>query len=149
TPDFKLAMVDFGLMGRLDKETRHYLAEILYGFVARDYDRIARIHFEAGYVPPHHSREEFALAMRSIGEPIFGKTAENMSMGAILGQLFAITESFDMHTQPHLLLLQKNMVMVEGVCRMLDPNENIWEIAKPLLENWIKKEKGMKSKAFG
>ena len=113
-------------MGRLGAKERRFLAEILHGLITRDYRRTAAIHFEAGYVPPHHSVEVFAQAMRAIGEPIHGRTAEEISMADLLGQLFAYTEVFDMETRPELLLLQKTMVVVEGVARSLDPALNMW-----------------------
>ena len=130
--------VDFGIMGRLDKNNRKYLAEILYGFITRDYKRVAEIHFLAGLVSKDVSRDEFAQALRSIGEPIFGQSVKNISGGKLLGQLFEITEKFNMSTQIQLLLLQKTMVVVEGVARNLDPNTNIWEVSKPVIEDWLK-----------
>jgi len=130
--------VDFGIMGRLDKNNRKYLAEILYGFITRDYKRVAEIHFLAGLVSKDVSKDEFAQALRSIGEPIFGQSVKNISGGKLLGQLFEITEKFNMSTQIQLLLLQKTMVVVEGVARNLDPNTNIWEVSKPVIEDWLK-----------
>ena len=130
--------VDFGIMGRLDKNNRKYLAEILYGFIKRDYKKVAEVHFLAGLVSKNVSKEEFAQALRSIGEPIFGQSAKNISGSKLLSQLFEITEKFNMHTQIQLLLLQKTMVVVEGVSRKLDPDTNIWNISKPILENWLK-----------
>ena len=128
----RVVAVDFGIMGRLGAKERRFLAEILHGLITRDYRRSARIHFEAGYVPPHHSVEVFAQAMRAIGEPIHGRTAAEISMADLLGQLFAYTEVFDMETRPELLLLQKTMVVVEGVARSLDPELNIWSAAEPV-----------------
>ena len=130
--------VDFGIMGRLDKNNRKYLAEILYGFITRDYKRVAEIHFLAGLVSKDVSKDEFAQALRSIGEPIFGQSVKNISGGKLLGQLFEITEKFNMSTQIQLLLLQKTMVVVEGVARNLDPNTNIWDVSKPVIEDWLK-----------
>ena len=118
--------VDFGIVGRLGPGERRFLAEILHGLITRDYLRTAQVHFDAGYVPPHHSVEVFAQAMRAIGEPIHGRTAEEISMADLLGQLFAYTEVFDMETRPELILLQKTMVVVEGVARGLDPSLNMW-----------------------
>ena len=129
--------VDFGIMGRLGPKERRFLAEILHSLITRDYRRAATIHFEAGYVPPHHSVEVFAQAMRAIGEPIHGRTANQISMADLLGQLFAYTEVFDMETRPELLLLQKTMVVVEGVARSLDPELNIWSAAEPIAKEWI------------
>ncbi len=133
--------VDFGIMGRLDKNNKKYLAEILFGFIQRDYIKVAEVHFQAGLVPRETSKEEFAQALRSVGEPIFGQTIKDISGGNLLAQLFEITEKFNMATQPQLLLLQKTMVVVEGVARKLYPETNIWEVSKPVLEGWIKKTK--------
>jgi len=133
--------VDFGIMGRLNKNNRKYLAEIIYGFIKRDYKKVAEIHFIAGLVPKEVSKDEFAQALRSIGEPIFGQSAKNISGGKLLSQLFETTEKFNMQTQIQLLLLQKTMVVVEGVARKLDPNTNIWEVSKPILENWLRETK--------
>ena len=137
--------VDFGIMGRLDKHNRKFLAEILYGFIKRDYIKVAEVNFQAGLVPQDASKEEFAQALRSVGEPIFGQTIKDISGGNLLSQLFEITEKFNMPTQPSLLLLQKTMVVVEGVARKLYPETNIWEISKPVLEDWLKNLKGPKS----
>ncbi len=133
--------VDFGIMGRLDKNNRKFLAEILYGFIQRDYVKVAEVHFQAGLVPQDASKEEFAQALRSVGEPIFGQSIKDISGGNLLAQLFEITEKFNMATQPPLLLLQKTMVVVEGVARKLYPDTNIWEVSKPVLENWLKRIK--------
>ena len=138
--------VDFGIMGRLDKNNRKYLADILYGFIQRDYEKVAEVHFKAGLVPLDESKESFSQALRSIGEPIFGQSIKNISAGKLLAQLFEITEKFNMTTQPQLLLLQKNMVVVEGVARSLDDNANIWEISKPILEGWLTKQISPKNK---
>ena len=137
--------VDFGIMGRLDENNRRYLAEILFGFIQRDYIKVAEVHFEAGLVPVGASKEEFAQALRSVGEPIFGQTMKDISGGNLLAQLFEITEKFNMPTQTPLLLLQKTMVVVEGVARKLYPNTNIWEVSRPILEDWIKNLKGPKA----
>ncbi len=138
TKDGIIIPVDFGIMGRLDKNNRKYLAEILYGFIKRDYKKVAEVHFFAGLISKNVSKDEFAQALRSIGEPIFGQSVKNISGSKLLSQLFEITEKFNMHTQIQLLLLQKTMVVVEGVARKLDPDANIWEISKPILENWLK-----------
>ena len=137
TKDGNIVPVDFGIMGRLDKSNRKYLAEILYGFIKRDYKKVAEIHFLAGLISKEVSRDEFAQALRSVGEPIFGQSVKNISGGKLLSQLFEITEKFNMQTQIQLLLLQKTMVVVEGVARKLDPNANIWSISKPILEDWL------------
>jgi len=133
--------VDFGIMGRLDKLNKRYLAEILFGFVKRDYKKVAEVHLIAGLIPKNVSIDEFAQALRSIGEPIFGQSVKDISGGNLLKQLFEITEKFNMQTQPQLLLLQKTMVVVEGVARQLNPETNIWETSKPVLENWLKETK--------
>ena len=133
--------VDFGIMGRLDKNNRKFLAEILYGFIQRDYVKVAEVHFQAGLVPQDASKEEFAQALRSVGEPIFGQSIKDISGGNLLAQLFEITEKFNMPTQPALLLLQKTMVVVEGVARKIYPETNIWNVSRPVLEDWLKKLK--------
>ena len=145
--DFKgnIIPVDFGIMGRLDKNNRKFLAEILYGFIQRDYVKVAEVHFQAGLVPQDASKEEFAQALRSVGEPIFGQSIKDISGGNLLAQLFEITEKFNMATQPSLLLLQKTMVVVEGVARKLYPETNIWEVSRPVLKNWLKSVKSPKS----
>ena len=147
TKNGNIMPVDFGIMGRLDKNSRKYLAEILYGFIKRDYKKVAEVHFLAGLVSKDVSKEEFAQALRSIGEPIFGQSAKNISGGKLLAQLFEITEKFNMQTQIQLLLLQKTMVVVEGVSRRLDPDTNIWNVSKPILESWLKEVKDPINKA--
>ncbi len=142
-----LIPVDFGIMGRLDKNNKKYLAEILYGFIKRDYKKVAEIHFLAGLVPKDVPKDEFAQALRSIGEPIFGQSFKNISGSRLLSQLFEVTERFNMQTQIQLLLLQKTMVVVEGVARNLDPEANIWDVSKPILENWLKETKDPINKA--
>ena len=137
--------VDFGIMGRLDKNNRKYLAEILYGFILRDYIKVAEVHFQAGLVPKDTSKEEFAQALRSVGEPIFGQSIKDISGGNLLAQLFEITEKFNMQTQTPLLLLQKTMVVVEGVARKIYPDTNIWKVSRPILEDWIKNLKSPKT----
>jgi len=139
----RVVAVDFGIMGRLGLKERRFLAEILHGLITRDYRRTAEVHFEAGYVPPHHPVEVFAQAMRAIGEPIHGRTAQEISMADLLGQLFAYTEVFDMATRPELLLLQKTMVVVEGVARSLDPGLNLWTAAEPIAREWVEANLGV------
>jgi len=138
----RVVAVDFGIMGRLGATERRFLAEILHGLITRDYKRAAEVHFWAGYVPPHHPVEVFAQALRAIGEPIHGRTAEEISMADLLGQLFAYTEVFDMQTRPELILLQKTMVVVEGVARGLDPGLNMWTAAEPVARQWIEENMG-------
>ncbi len=142
TPDGKIALVDFGIIGRIGPLERRFLAEILWGFIQRDYHRIAEVHFEAGYVPAHQSVGDFAQALRSIGEPLFGRAAEEVSMGRVLLQLFDYTHTFGMALRPELVLLQKTMVQVEGVARTIDPSHNIWTAAEPVLGAWIRRNLG-------
>lgn len=142
-PGGDIVAVDFGIMGRLGLRERRFLAEILHGLITRDYYRAAAIHFEAGYVPSTHSIDVFAQAMRAIGEPIHGRTAEEISMADLLGQLFAYTELFDMQTRPELILLQKSMVIVEGVARSLDPSLNVWTAAEPVAKEWVEQNLGL------
>jgi ubiquinone biosynthesis protein len=134
--------VDFGIMGRLGPKERRFLAEILYGFITRDYHRTAEVHFEAGYVPPQHSVESFAQALRAIGEPIHNRPAAEISMAKLLTLLFEITGLFDMRTRPELLLLQKTMVVVEGVARSLDPALDMWATAEPVVREWVERHLG-------
>ncbi len=138
----KLVAVDFGIMGRLGPKERRFLAEILLGFITRDYYRTAQVHFDAGYVPRHHSVESFAQAIRAIGEPIHNRTAEDISMAKLLMLLFEVTGLFDMRTRPELLLLQKTMVVVEGVARALDPKLDMWSTADPVVREWIARNLG-------
>ena len=133
--------IDFGIMGRLDKISKRFLAEILFGFIQRDYRKVAEVHLAAGLVPNNVPIDELAQALRSIGEPIFGQTVKDISGGKLLKQLFDVTEKFNMQTQPQLLMLQKTMVVVEGVARKLNPNTNIWTTSKPVLENWLRQTK--------
>ncbi|MGF1502422.1 MAG: 2-polyprenylphenol 6-hydroxylase [Paracoccaceae bacterium] len=137
TPDGALVILDFGIMGRLDPITRRHYAEILYGFLTRNYRRVAEVHFEAGYVPADRDVEAFAQALRSIGEPIFGQDLSRISLARLLAHLFETTERFGMATRTELILLQRTMVVVEGVARSLDPNSNIWKAAAPVVEGWI------------
>jgi ubiquinone biosynthesis protein len=137
-----LIAVDFGIMGRLTPKERLFLAEILYGFIRRDYARVAQVHFDAGYVPQHQDPAVFAQALRAIGEPIMDRPAHEISMARLLTQLFEVTGQFDMATQPQLLLLQKTMVVVEGVARMLNPHFNMWVAAEPVVREWIEKKLG-------
>ena len=140
--DGSIVAIDFGIMGRVDRRARMWLAEILYGLITGNYERVAEIHFEAGYVPAHHNIAEFTTALRAVGEPIRGLPVKDISIGNMLDGLFAITRDFDMPTQPHLLLLQKTMVMVEGVAQTLDPEINMWDTAAPFVREWIRAEIG-------
>ncbi|MCX7677444.1 MAG: 2-polyprenylphenol 6-hydroxylase [Alteraurantiacibacter sp.] len=140
--DGTIVAIDFGIMGRIDRRARQWLAEILYGLTTGNYRRVAEIHFEAQYVPSYHSVDEFATALRAVGEPMRGKPVSELSVGAMLDGLFAITRDFDMQTQPHLLLLQKTMVMVEGIATQLDPEINMWDVSAPFVRGWIRDELG-------
>jgi ubiquinone biosynthesis protein len=140
--DGRVAAIDFGIMGRINRQARMWLAEILYGLITGNYDRVAQIHFEAQYVPPHHDVAEFATALRAVGEPIRGLPVKEISVGRMLEGLFSMTRDFDMQTQPHLLLLQKTMVMEEGVATALDPDINMWETSEPFLKEWLRSELG-------
>lgn len=135
--DGAIVALDFGIMGRIDKRTRQYLAEMLIGFLTGDYRRVAEVHIRAGYVPADQSVEGFAQAARSIAEPIFGLPLKDISLARLLAQLFRITQRFKMQTQPQLLLLQKTMLIAEGVGRKLYPDANMWELARPLIERWM------------
>lgn len=137
TPDGRLALVDFGLIGRIGLNERRFLAEILWGFLRRDYQRVAEVHFEAGYVPANKSVGDFAQALRSVGEPIHGKAASEVSMGRLLLQLLDFTHTFGMQLRPELVLLQKTMVQVEGVARGIDPEHDIWAAAEPIVKRWV------------
>ncbi len=138
--DGTIAAIDFGIMGRIDRRARMWLAEILYGLTTGNYKRVAEIHFEAQYVPSYHNVDEFATALRAVGEPMRGKPVSELSVGQMLDGLFAITRDFDMQTQPHLLLLQKTMVMVEGIATQLYPGINLWDVAAPFVREWIRDE---------
>ena len=136
---------DFGIMGRIDEYTRRVYAEILFGFIRKDYQRVAEVHFEAGYVPADRDVDEFARALRAVGEPIFGMDASRISMARLLSYLFEVTERFGMETRTELILLQRTMVVVEGVARSLDPHMNIWMVSKPIVEDYIKQSIGPKA----
>ncbi|MBN9596163.1 MAG: 2-polyprenylphenol 6-hydroxylase [Afipia sp.] len=138
----RLVAVDFGIMGRLGPKERRFLAEILLGFITRDYRRVAEVHFEAGYVPAHHSVENFAQAIRAIGEPIHNRAADEISMAKLLSLLLEVTGLFDMRTRPELIMLQKTMVVVEGVARGFDPKLDIWTTADPVVREWIARNLG-------
>ena len=141
-PDGKLVAVDFGIMGRLGLKERRFLAEILYGFITRNYRRVAEVHIEAGYVPRKHRVEDFAQAIRAIGEPIHSRTADQISMAKLLTLLFEITGLFEMRTRTELVMLQKTMVVVEGVARSLDPKLNLWATSEPVVRGWIEENLG-------
>ncbi len=146
-PGGELVAYDFGIMGRLDDYTRRVYAEILYGFIRKDYHRVAEVHFEAGYVPADRDVDEFARALRSVGEPIFGMDASRISMGRLLAYLFEVTERFGMETRTELILLQRTMVVVEGVARSLNPTINIWKVARPIVEDYIRRNVGPRAMA--
>jgi ubiquinone biosynthesis protein len=140
--DGALCVVDFGIMGRLDRPTRYFLADMLLGFITRDYARVADVHFDAGYIPPDTDREVFQQAIRAIGEPIFDRPPSEISIARLLAQLFVASERFDMEAQPQLLLLQKTMLVAEGVGRRLAPELNMWQLAQPLIEDWMREHRG-------
>jgi ubiquinone biosynthesis protein len=140
--DGTLVAVDLGIMSRLGLKERRFLAEILFGFITRNYMRIAQVHFDAGYVPDKHRVEDFAQALRAIGEKIHGRNAADISMAHMLGLMFEITGLFDMATRTELVLLQKTMVVVEGVSRHLDPDFNMWQVAEPVIREWIERNLG-------
>ena len=140
--DGTIVAIDFGIMGRINRQARFWLAEILYGLTTGNYKRVAEFHFEAQYVPSYHNVDEFATALRAVGEPTRGKPVSELSVGQMLDSLFAITRDFDMQTQPHLLLLQKTMVMVEGIATSLNPDINMWNVAAPYVRDWIRGELG-------
>jgi ubiquinone biosynthesis protein len=144
-PDGAIVAYDVGIMGRIDEYTRRVYAEILFGFIRKDYKRVAEVHFEAGYVPADRDVDEFARALRAVGEPIFGMDASRISMARLLSYLFEVTERFGMETRTELILLQRTMVVVEGVARTLDPHMNIWQVAKPIVEDYIKESIGPKA----
>ncbi|SEW41153.1 2-octaprenylphenol hydroxylase [Cognatiyoonia koreensis] len=141
-PNGDLIAYDFGIMGRIDEYTRRVYAEILFGFIRKDYQRVAEVHFEAGYVPADRDVDEFARALRAVGEPIFGMDASRISMARLLSYLFEVTERFGMETRTELILLQRTMVVVEGVARSMDPHMNIWQVAQPIVEDYIKRRIG-------
>jgi ubiquinone biosynthesis protein len=144
-PNGDIVAYDFGIMGHIDEYTRRVYAEILIGFIRRDYRRVAEVHFEAGYVPRDRDVDEFARALRAVGEPIFGMDATRISMARLLSYLFEVTERFGMQTRTELILLQRTMVVVEGVARSLNPNINIWQVAKPVVERYIRENIGPKA----
>ncbi|QYX57110.1 2-polyprenylphenol 6-hydroxylase [Roseovarius sp. SCSIO 43702] len=146
-PNGNIIAYDFGIMGHIDEYTRQVYAEILYGFIKRDYRRVAEVHFEAGYVPRDRDVDEFARALRAVGEPIFGMDASRISMGSLLSYLFEVTERFGMETRTELILLQRTMVVVEGVARSLNPQINIWQVAKPVVEDYIRASIGPRAAA--
>jgi ubiquinone biosynthesis protein len=147
--DGNIVAVDFGIMGRLDRRTRAFLADMLLATLARDYRRLAEVHLEAGFVPPDLDLAVFAQALRSVCEPIFGRPLNEISFARLLAQLLQLTESFSMPVQPQLLLLQKNMLMAEGISRRLDPSLNIWTLAQPLIEDWMREHRGPEARARG
>ncbi len=143
----RLALVDFGIMGRLDVKTRNVFAEIIYGFITRNYQRTAEVHFDAGYVPAGHSVDAFAQALRAVGEPLQGRNAHEVDMSRVLQQLFDVTALFDMHLRPELVLLQRTMVTVEGVARLLDPKIDMWAAATPVVRDYVNNAIGVKAQA--
>jgi len=141
-PEGQVILMDFGIMGRLDPITRRHYAEILYGFLTRNYRRVAEVHFEAGYVPADRDVEAFAQSLRAIGEPIHGQDVSSISMARLMALLLETTERFGMATRTELILLQRTMVVVEGVARPLDAHSNIWDAARPVVEGWSRENLG-------
>jgi len=141
----EIVPIDFGIMGRIDQQSRQYIADILAGFLMRDYHKVAKAHFDAGYVPDDKSLDNFAMACRAVGEPIMDRPINEISVARLLAQMFQVAEEFEMITQPHLLLLQKTMMMAEGVGRSLNPNVNMWKLAEPLVRDWAQKNMGLKA----
>ncbi len=142
----EIIAVDFGITGRLDRPTRHFLGELLLGFLNRDFRHVAQIHFDAGIIPAKHSVDAFAQAVRSIGEPILGRPLHEISVARLLGQLFEVAHAYDLEAQPQLLLLQKTMLVAEGVGRILDPSVNMWQLARPLIEDWMAENLGARAR---
>lgn len=143
----RLGLIDFGIMGRLDEQARRTFAEIIYGFISRNYRRTAEVHFEAGYISKKHSIEAFAQALRAVGEPLQGRNAHEVDMSRVLQQLFDVTALFDMHLRPELVLLQRTMVTVEGVARVLDPEIDMWDAATPVVSGYVNKAIGLEAQA--
>ena len=143
----QLVLIDFGIMGRLDPKTRATFAHIIHGFITRDYQHTAQVHFDAGYISKKHSVESFAQALRAVGEPLFGRNADAVDMSRVLQQLFDVTDLFDMHLRPELILLQRTMVSVEGVARMLYPSVNMWDAATPVVRDYVTDEIGPRAQA--
>jgi ubiquinone biosynthesis protein len=141
-PKSEIIALDFGIMGRLEPATRRQLAEMLLGFLTRDYGRVADVFFRAGFLPPDQDREAFRQAVRAIGEPILGLPLNEISMGRLMGQLLTVAQAFEMRQRPDLILLQKTMVVAEGVGRRLNPDVNIWALAQPLVEDWMRANLG-------
>ncbi len=140
--DGRICALDFGITGRLDRAHRYYLADMLMGFLSRDYEAVAKVHFRAGFVPAHKSQAAFTQALRAIAEPIMDRPMHEISVARLLGLLFQVTETFEMETQPQLLLLQKTMLVTEGVGRRLNPNVNMWTMTRPLIEDWMRRNRG-------
>lgn len=138
-PDGKVALVDFGIIGILPEKDRLAIAEILYAFLKRDYQLVAEVHCRVGYIPKDTNLEHFAQSCRAIAEPIIGCAIKDISIGNLLSQLFKVTEEFGMETQPQLLLLQKTMVVVEGIGQSLNTEINMWQLAEPWIKKWAAK----------
>ena len=146
--DGAIVAVDFGIMGRLDRKHRYYLADMLLAFLTGDYRRVAEIHFDLGFVPSTESVEAFTQACRAIGEPVLERPLEEISIARLLSQLFETTHQFKMETQPQLLLLQKTMVLAEGLGRQLSPSTNMWTLARPLIEDWMRVHRSPPARAI-
>jgi ubiquinone biosynthesis protein len=137
--------LDFGIMGTLNNEDKHYLARNFVCFFNRDYRGVAEAHVESGWVPPETSVDDFENAIRSVCEPIFEKPLKEISFGKLLIRLFQTSRKFNMEIQPQLTMLQKTLLNVEGLGRDLDPDLDLWKTARPFLESWLKEQTGPKN----
>lgn len=141
-----VGVVDFGIMGRIDKKTRLAVAEILISFLNKDYQRVAQIHVDVGLVPEDTDIEGLALSCRRIGETVVGSSVKDVSLAKLLGNLIIMTRDYKMVTRPELLLLQKTILLVEGVGIMLNPKLNIWDLARPWVKEWAQENIGFDAK---
>lgn len=144
--DGKIGIVDFGIIGVLKKKTRIAVAEILMAFLNRDYNKVAQIHIDVGFVPSDIDIDELRLAVRVIGELVVGKSVKQISLAKLLDRLIKMARSYNMKADPELLLLQKTVMLVEGVGLILDENLNMWDLAKPWMKNWALKNVGFDAK---
>jgi len=141
-PNNQYIAVDFGIVGAIGKADQHYVAENFLAFFKRDYRRVAEMHIESGWIPADTRVEEFESAIRAVCEPIFEKPLKEISYGHLLLRLFQVARRFDMQVQPQLVLLQKTLLNIEGLGRDLYPDLDLWQTAKPFLENWFRRQVG-------
>jgi ubiquinone biosynthesis protein len=141
----KYIAVDFGIMGTLSQTDKRYLAENFLAFFQRDYNKVAKLHVESGWVPSHTRVDEFESAIRSVCEPIFEKPLKEISFGQLLLRLFQTARRFNMEVQPQLVLLQKTLLNIEGLGRQLYPELDLWSTAKPFLERWMEGQIGARA----